>query len=316
MDFRSVIVFGPTGAVGSATARAAHHHGAKVTLAMRDTTKPIQGLSPSQEATDGYERVYADLSLPDTIRSAVLQTGAKHAFIYMVFDSSDHMRASLEALKDAGIESVVLLSSISVHGDLHAVPSNDLIGFAHAQVEINLLEIFGKEGFTAVRPAFFASNSFWWAHQIATEAEVKTAFPDVRLDFISPEDIGAVCGAFLAGAALPAEGDQGQNIAYLVGPELLSVAEAIETIGRVLGKNVRVTTVTDEENLEIMVTKSGIPRPLAKHLIAQFAQTRDGAGSIGSGAFHQHCANIERYLGRPPTRFEQWVEQNKENFGS
>jgi nucleoside-diphosphate-sugar epimerase len=282
---------------------------------MRDTTKPIPRLSPLQEVTDGYERVHADLSQPDTIRSAVLQSGAKHAFIYMVFDSSDHMRASIEALKDAGIESVVLLSSISVQGDLHAVPPTDLIGFAHAQVEMNLLDIYGREAFTAVRPAFFASNSFWWAHQIATEAEVKTSFPDVRLDFISPEDIGAVCGAVLAGAAVPTEGDQGQKIVCLVGPESLSVAGAIQAIGRSVGKNVRVTTVTDEENLEVMVSKSGIPRPLAKHLIEQFAQMRDG-GSFGSVDFQQHCANIERYLGRPPTRFEQWVEQNKENFVS
>ena len=316
MDPRPVIVFGPTGAVGSATARAARQHGARVTLAMRDTTKPIPRLSPSQEATDGYERVHADLSQPDTIRSAVLQSGAKHAFIYMVFDSPDHMRASIKVLKDAGIESVVLLSSISIQGDLHAVPPTDLIGFAHAQVELNLLEIYGKEAFTAVRPAFFASNSFWWANQIATEAEVKTAFPDVRLDFISPEDIGAVCGTFLAGAAVPTEGDQGQKIVCLTGPELLSVAEAIQTIGRSIGKKVRVTTVTEDENVEIMVSKSGIPRPLAKLLIGQLAQMQDGAGFSGSPDFHQYSANIERYLGRPPTRFEQWVEQNREKFGS
>ncbi|KAL4888877.1 hypothetical protein BDV59DRAFT_124554 [Aspergillus ambiguus] len=316
MTSRSVIVFGPTGAVGSAAARVAHQHGAKVTLAMRDTAKCIPGLNPSQEAADGYQRVRADLSQPDTVRSAVIQTGAKHAFIYMVFGSSDHMRASIEALKDAGIESVVLLSSISVQGDPHEVSPNDLIAFAHAQAEINLLEVFGKERFTAVRPAFFASNSFWWSRQIATEAEVKTSFPDVRLDYISPEDIGAVCGTLLAGAAHTAAGDQEINFVKLVGPEILSVAEAIQVIARVLGKDVGVTTVNDDECLQIMVTKSELPEPLAKHLIDQFAQLRDGAGFFGSTDLEEYRTNIERYLQRPPTKFEQWVEQHKENFSS
>ncbi|KAL5360612.1 hypothetical protein BJX96DRAFT_72937 [Aspergillus floccosus] len=313
MPSRSVIVFGPTGAVGSATARAAHQNGAKVALAMRDTSKPIPGLDPSEENTDGYQRVQADLSQPYTIRAAVSQTGAKHAFIYMIFGSSDHMRASIEALKDAGIESVVLLSSLGVQGDLRAASPDDLISYAHAQVEIHLEEVFGKENFIAVRPAFFASNSLWWARPIATTAEVQVSFPDVKFDYISPEDIGAVSGAFLSGAA---QLDEQDNFVYLVGPEMLSVREAIGVIARVVGKDVTVETVNDEECLQALITKSGLPEPLAKHLMSNFADMREGRGFFGSADLSPYQANIERYVRRPSAKFEQWVEENKEKFTS
>ncbi|KAG2420390.1 hypothetical protein HFD88_005191 [Aspergillus terreus] len=310
MTSRSVIVFGPTGAVGSATARAARQNGAKVALAMRDTSKPIPGID-SPEKTDGYQLIQADLSQPDTVRAAVYQTGAKHAFIYMIFNSSDHMRASIEALKDAGIETVVLLSSFGVQGDLRAISPDDLISYAHAQVEISLEEVFGKEKFVAVRPAFFASNTFWWARPIATEAEVQVSFPEVKFDYISPDDIGAVCGTFLSGAA---QLDEQDNFVYLVGPEMLSVREAIETIARVIGKDVTVKTVSDEECLQALITRSGVPEPLAKHLMSNFIDMREGKGMFGTADLSAYQANIRRYLQRPSAKFEQWVEENKEKF--
>ena len=44
IKYDNVIIFGPTGAVGTAAAREAGKRGAKVWLAMRDTNKKIPGL--------------------------------------------------------------------------------------------------------------------------------------------------------------------------------------------------------------------------------------------------------------------------------
>jgi NAD(P)-dependent dehydrogenase (short-subunit alcohol dehydrogenase family) len=112
------IVFGPTGNVGFAAARGAQQHGAKVFLAMRDPRKPIPSLSAEQEAQGGFERVQADLTKPETIAMAVNQTGAKHAFIYVTFGTSDNMRSSIMALKSAGIKFVVFLSSDGIQSDI------------------------------------------------------------------------------------------------------------------------------------------------------------------------------------------------------
>ena len=121
------IVFGPTGNVGFATARTAQRHGAKVFLAMRDLRKPIPGLSVEQEPEGGFERVQADLTKPETITMAVNQTGAKHAFIYVTFGTSDNMRSSIMALKAAGIEFTVFLSSDGIQSDIRSVAPSDFI---------------------------------------------------------------------------------------------------------------------------------------------------------------------------------------------
>ncbi|KAL3430633.1 hypothetical protein BDV09DRAFT_189086 [Aspergillus tetrazonus] len=291
MGPRKVIVFGATGDVGSAAARTAHSHGAKVFLALRDITKPVPGLTATEEQSAGYERVQADLTQPDTVRTAVSKTGATHAFIYAALgSSSDHWLSTAEALKAGGIELVVLLSSFTVQGDIRAIPQSDFIGYAHAQVD----------------------NSRWWQKQIFEDGEVKWAFPDLKVDYISPDDIGAVCGTILAGAF---KGEHETSV-FLCGPETdLSVADAIEIIGRAINKPVKVTKVSTDENIQVMVEKSGTPEPLARLLTGGFALENEHQGMLRA-ATPEIRGNIERYLGRPATRFSEWVERNKDKFSA
>ncbi|CBF88380.1 hypothetical protein AN0992.2 [Aspergillus nidulans FGSC A4] len=288
MGPRKVIVFGATGDVGSAAARTAHSHGAKVFLALRDITKPVPGLTATEEQSAGYERVQADLTQPDTVRTAVSKTGATHAFIYAALgSSSDHWLSTAEALKAGGIELVVLLSSFTVQGDIRAIPQSDFIGYAHA-------------------------NSRWWQKQIVEDGEVKWAFPDLKVDYISPDDIGAVCGTILAGAF---KGEHETSV-FLCGPETdLSVADAIETIGRAINKPVKVTKVSTDENIKVMVEKSGTPEPLARLLTDGFALENQHQGMLRAET-PEIRGNIERYLGRPAMRFSEWVERNKDKFSA
>ncbi|KAL4818710.1 hypothetical protein BDW67DRAFT_157219 [Aspergillus spinulosporus] len=313
MSPRKVIVFGATGDVGSAAARTAHSHGAKVFLALRDISKPVPGLTVTEERNAGYERVQADLTQPDTVRTAVSKTGATHAFIYAALGaSSDHLFSTAEALKAGGIQFVVLLSSFSVQGDIRAIPQSDFIGYAHAQVELSLETVFGPQGYVALRPAFFASNSRWWRKQIIEDGEVRWAFPDLKLDYISPDDIGAVGGTILAGAYT----GEHETPVFLCGPETdLSVADAIEVIGRVINKPVKLTKVSTDENIQVMVEKSGTPEPLARILTEGFANENENQGLLRAET-SEIRANIERYLNRPATRFSEWVERNKDKFSA
>lgn len=103
----SVIIYGPTGNVGSATAIAAHELGAKVFLAGRDISKPIPGLTDEQAAPT---RVKADLTDPASVTQSVKSSGATRAFVYLVppgpSQVPDHMLSTFQALKDGGIEFV------------------------------------------------------------------------------------------------------------------------------------------------------------------------------------------------------------------
>jgi len=309
MASHKVIVFGPTGAVGSAAARTAGELGAKVFLAMRDTGKSIPGLSAEQEKQGGFERVQADLTKPDTVRDAVHKSGAKYAFIYLAHGSSDHMKATIEALKAAGIELPVFLSSFTSRGDLAAIQPSEVIPFVHAQVEINLGEVYGKDGFVAVRPGYFASNTLQYKGGLK-EGKVRIYVPDAKVDCIVPEDIGAVCGGFLA------KGPQDKNrTPYLYGPELFSQAETVKIIAKVLGKNPEIEVANEQDAYKMFVEERGMPVPIANYMISQTKKGSDNPNSIiGYLVGEEELSNVQKYCGRKATTFEQWVEQNKEKF--
>ncbi|KAI9368418.1 hypothetical protein BJX61DRAFT_550476 [Aspergillus egyptiacus] len=302
MSLKKVLVFGPTGGVGSA-----------VFLAMRNPSKPIPGLSAEEEQkSERYERIQSDLNEPDSVRTAVLKTGATHAFIYAAIGSSpDHLRSTAEVLKAAGIKYVVLLSSYTVRGDITAIQPSHPIAYEHAQVEISLEEVFGPKRYVAVRPAFFASNSLWWAKQIVEDGEVKWAFPDLKFDFISPDDIGAVCGTILAGFV---DGEQ-ENPVFLAGPEKeLSIADAIDIIGQLIKKPTKVTEISPEENVRVLVEKSGMTEMMAKVLTESFVKASENQVFLRAPLTPEMRANIENYLKRPAMRFSEWAGNNKDKF--
>jgi uncharacterized protein YbjT (DUF2867 family) len=310
-----IIVFGPTGKVGSAVAQYARQQGAKIILATRDPQKPIPDPTPEHELEDRYERVTADLAEPDSITTVVKKTGAKRAFIYVAFGATDYMKPSIKALKLAGIEFVVLLSSWSVQGDLRSITEpSSFIAWAHAQVEINLENTFGANGFIAVRPAFFASNALWYKEMVL-EGEVKIVYPNTKVDWISPSDIGGVCATLLVrGSQCISDG----NAIFLCGPEKLSQRDAISIIGQLIGKDIKVTKLDEQTGLE-MLMDVGLPEAVAKTLIQQLARDErdDRAHSIfGLPLYNTVVGNIEKYMARKPMRFEEWAKLNKAAFST
>jgi uncharacterized protein YbjT (DUF2867 family) len=285
-----------------------------VVLALRDLHKPIPGLSPDQEKAGGFERVQADLTKPETIKTAVSSTGAKHAFIYLVFGATDYMRSTIKALKDSGIEFVVFLSSVSVQGDIREITPASFIPYAHAQVEIGLDEVFGPNGYVAIRPAYFNTNASWWADMIR-EGEVKIVYPDAKLDWIAPEDIGRVAGTLVVRGIQATEGAEARNVIPLCGPKLVSQRDAIGIFGKAVGKDVKVTELDEQEGVKVMV-KHGVPEFVAGDLISALGASSKGDGDqsmIGGEIFEKGSANVPKYAGRA-TSLEEWAETNKGLF--
>ncbi len=312
-----VIVFGPTGGVGSAAALAAQQRGAKVILAMRNPKKPVPGLSPEYEREAGFERVQADLAQPDTVHAAVSVTGAKRAFIYLVPNAPGNMRSTVAALKSAGIEFVVFLSTFTIRSDqdLRSIPPDDAITWGHAQVEIALNDIFGPSGSVAVRPGYFATNTFRFKEMVR-QGEVKIPYPDLKWDWITPWDIGAVSGALLVKGSQALEGVGKQTAVPILGPQFVSERDAVGIIGRVIGKEVKVTQVSREEGLEILRGR-GIPESVAENLLSVMGKLAEGelltpeyspdnAKAVGS---------VLKYTGKEPTTLQEWAEENKQEFG-
>ncbi|KAJ6134177.1 hypothetical protein N7523_000499 [Penicillium sp. IBT 18751x] len=303
----TVIVFGPTGNIGSVASRTAQEHGAKVVLAMRDPKKTIPGLSLEQEQAGGFERVQADLMDSASVAAAVKKSGAKRAFIYVAFGSSDHMKSTLEALKSSGIEFVVLLSSYTVSGELKDFVPSDLIAYMHAQVEINLDEVFGPENYVAVRPGGFATNMLHHKSGIAA-GEVKLYAPNYGLDCVTPIDMGRICGFILAKGP-----KNGQRKVYVYGPKIIPVLDAVHIIAKVLGKTVKITTLSAEEAIEQHLSH-GMPKPLAEHMVQRFGTDEDA--NFPHVHYEEGVQNVQLYTGAPATGFEEWVAANKDLFSA
>ncbi|KAJ5725179.1 uncharacterized protein N7483_006536, partial [Penicillium malachiteum] len=269
----TVIVFGPAGRVGSVAALTAHEEGAQVVLAMRDPSKHIPILD-----NIAAERVQADLNQPKTIKAAVEQTGAKRAFIYLVHATRDGMRSSIEALKEAGVESVVFLSSFSVSEDFRTISPTEFVPYMHAQVEISLDEVFGDNGIV-VRPGFFASN------MISMKSEI-----------LSGEILGASVESFWF-----------MDLTYL-----LSYQDAILIIARSIGKEVQVIKLEREEAVQDAMKKSGLPRPVAEWFVANITGP---ASDISTPPDYVNALkNVQAYTGQAPIKFEQWLEEKRNLF--
>lgn len=306
----SVIVFGPTGQVGSVAARTAAEYGANVWLAMRDTNKSIPGLSKDLEKSGGFYRIQADLQEPETVSQAVKTSSAKRAFIYLVHGASDHLKSAIEAMKAAGIEFVVFLSSftISTNQRLREIASSDLIPHVHAQVEANLDDIFGPDNYVAVRPGCFITNLLSEKNGIALD-KVKLYGGTFEQDNIAPSDIGRVIGNILVSGPR-----NGQKKVYLYGPEILSIHDSIAKVGKVLGKDLAITTLGPEEGYDNYIGL-GMPPTYAKYMVETLSSRGPDKGNGERFPnYEEGVSNVRLYTGKLATSLEDWVTENKAIF--
>ncbi|KAF2152212.1 NAD(P)-binding protein [Myriangium duriaei CBS 260.36] len=300
----SVIVFGASGKIGSVVAMTAAKLGAHVVLATRNMKKSIPGLNEEEQQDGGFARVEADLLKPDTVSSAIRSTMAKRAFVYRAFGSQDDMRSTLVAMKEAGVDFVVFLSSFTVPTDkfLRDVSPEDRIPYAHAQVEANLEDVCGAGNHIAVRPGAFASNLFRWQGAIKAGKEVRLFGSTFEQDNITQDDIGRVSGTILvSGPKL------GQRKVYLYGPQILSLREAVIKIAEILNQEVKVVDLNDEEGLSQYID-SGMSEETARYMVRVFGSKQPGGEPRSKFVNYQEGVdNVQLYTGEPSTSFENWV---------
>ena len=301
LQYDNVVVFGPTGQVGGVTALEACRRGATVHLAMRDPTKPIPAISASEEQSGSFHRIKADLTNPLSVKAAIESSGAKAVFIYFV-PSSDGLKNSLQAMKDAGVEYVVFLSSFSIepHDEIRKIPSEELIPFFHAQIEVALEDL--EMPFVALRPAQFATNLVGMGlDRSVTPWEAKALHGDCPGDSISPVDIGRVAGAVLVEKPTEAL----KEVIYLCGPKLRSLDEQWDVVKRVSGKDIKVVHQTPEQYTTFL-TARGVPPPIVAYLIVATKKERLDR-MYGEPLYSDAVANIKKYSGYEPTSFEEFM---------
>jgi uncharacterized protein YbjT (DUF2867 family) len=275
-----ILVTGATGNVGSALLKELRACGAG----------PLRGLTRDAARAsfpEGVEVSEGDFAQIASLKPAL--EGVRSLFLVSRMGSDADI---LEVAQQAGVEHVVLVSSITVQTHPHLGPAAENRAVEH------LLKDSGM-AWTILRPTQFASNTLWWAASIREQQAVRVPYADTGLPTIHPADIGSV-----ARVALTEPGHMGQTYA-LTGPERVTARQQVEAIAAVLGRAVPFAEISREE---------------AHHHMAAFLgdEAADAVLDLTGGDVNEELRTVRdtvsRVTGSPARPFSQWVSENAAAF--
>jgi uncharacterized protein YbjT (DUF2867 family) len=274
-----ILVTGATGNAGGAVARALVDAGEQVRAVVRETG--------GSALPEGVEAVVGDLNRPETLELHL--EGVTAAFLLSGYDG---LEGTLAAMRRAGTERVVLLSS-------SAAPGGDL-GNAVARYHILSERAVRESGlpWTFLQPNSFMSNAFRWLPQLRTGNVIRLPFPDVPIAMIHPADLGAVAAAALTSA------DHEGRAYRLSGPQALRPAQQVAILASAIGREVRFEPQSDDEARAEMET--AMPKEYVDAFFSFFAD-----GTVDETTVQP---TVREITGREPLSFEQWAEANAEAF--
>lgn len=192
----------------------------------------------------GVRALRLDPADPATVAAAL--DGVDRVFLY----AAEGIDVVADAARDAGVEHVVVLSSLSVQDD------DGPLGAHHREAE----DAVRARGLTttALRPGAFATNALDWAGELVRDGRVSTPYPDSEVTPIHEDDIADAAVALLTGAAASFVGG---SIA-LSGPESLSFRAQVGVLAHELDRDVAVVGLSPEQARERMGRRAAPGRRL------------------------------------------------------
>jgi uncharacterized protein YbjT (DUF2867 family) len=166
------------------------------------------------------------------------------------------------------------------------------------QIE-RLIEASGLQ-WTFLRPGMLAGNALrWWAPRIRAGKAVRWPHLAAPTAPIDERDIAAV-----AVRTLCEDGHAGAEY-VLTGPESLSQFEQISTIGRAIGRSLRIEEISPEEARRELLTIMPA-QPVVNMLLAAWA------AAIGQPAFV--TSTVAEITGAPARTFLTWASDHAAEF--
>ncbi|GGY90458.1 NAD-dependent epimerase/dehydratase family protein [Streptomyces nitrosporeus] len=275
-----ILVTGATGNIGRALVRELSASGAGPTGGLtRDTARA--------GFPEGVEAVEGDLARADSLEPVL--RGVRSLFLVSrVGEDAGIIRTA----RQAGVEHVVLVSSITVRTHPHLGPARE-----NADVE-RLLRDSGM-AWTVLRPTQFASNALWWAETIRERGTVRAPYADTGLPTVHPADIASV-----ARAALTGPGHHGRTY-ELTGPERITARQQAAAIAEVLGREVPFAEAGRQEAHRRMAAFMG-------------GEAADAVLDLMGGDVNDELLavrdTVARITGARARTFRQWAAENAADF--
>lgn len=276
-----ILVTAATGNIGSALVEELGRSGG--TGPVRALTRnPGRGVFP-----EGVEVMAGDLDHAASLRAAL--HGVRALFLPSRLGADEEV---LGAAREAGVEHVVLVSSLTAETHPH-------LGPARENLAVERLVKAGGMTWTILRPTQFASNARWWADEIREDRPVRVPYPDIGLPAVHPADIASV-----ARLALTEPGHQGRTYA-LTGPERVTPRQQLEALAGVLGRDVPL----------VAIDRADAHRDLAALMGDEAADAvLDVTGGDVDEGLLRVRDTVARVTGRPGRTFRQWAEENADAF--
>jgi uncharacterized protein YbjT (DUF2867 family) len=280
-----VLVTGATGNVGREVVAGLLAEGLPVRAVVR---------SPATAALPGgAEVVRGDLTDAGSLANAATEVDT--AFLLWPFGTADGAAAVLDALA-GGVKRVVYLSAM---GAPDAVGGRTGPAIFHADMERHI-ERSGL-AWTFLRPGGFATNTLMWAPQIRAGGVVRWPYAGARRSLIHERDIAAV-----AVRALTDDGHAGATH-LLSGPDTISQADQVRTIGEVIGRPTRYEEIDRDAARRQLLAAWGVSALVDSALdtwsgfVAEPELVTDG---------------VERVTGRPARAFREWAVDHAADFAA
>lgn len=198
----------------------------------------------------------------------------------------------LEVARRAGVEHVVLVSSITVQTHPHLGPAGE------NQAVEELLKVSGM-AWTILRPTQFASNALMWAASIRGHETVRAPYAETALPTIHPADIASV-----ARVALTEPGHRERTYA-LTGPAPVTARRQVEAIAAVLGREIAFAEISRWQAHAQMAAVFG-------------AEAADAVLDVMGGDVNDELLRVRdtvaQVTGRSARSFAQWASENAHAF--
>lgn len=291
MNNNTILIIGAAGNNGVATLNALFAKQDN-TVTIRAAVRSADKAQQLQTRYPGIETTIIDLDKPETLPQALV--GVTKVFIIPgnVENRADHAKSVIDAAKASGSVQHVVLYSV-VGAEWEAI----LFAKQFRQAEKHL-EASGL-AWTHLRTIWFQDNFLGWAEGIKN-GQFYFGVRDGAFAPLNVADIGEIAANILTT-------DGHENIAYNVtGPELLTGQNLAEQFSDITGHSVEYISPSEQATLESLIG-SGWPEWQAKGVVELLEVFASNQAAVVT-------EDGEKLLGRPLTRFKQYVEANKAAF--
>jgi uncharacterized protein YbjT (DUF2867 family) len=280
-----ILVIGGTGNVGRQVVHQLRGTGARFRVMTRNPD--VAGLPPQVEVVRG------DLTVPETLDRCLQDVDT----VFLVWVAPPTAApGALKRIADHARRIVFLTAPLKTPHPFFQQPnpSRDMV----ERIE-RLIEASGLE-WTFLRAGMFAGNArHFWGPQIRTGDVVRWPYLDAPTAPTDERDLAAV-----AVRTLCEDGHAGAE--YVVtGPQSLTQAEQVHTIGRAIGRSLRVEEISPDAAQSELLPVLG-SSTFVNTLLSAWA------AAIGQPAFvTSTCADV---TGAPPRTFLEWATDHAAGF--